>query len=73
MAINPSQVTMGEVFGKKKYMVDFYQFDLCYQKQSEVNEKTISSSKTKILHDYGQYNCVSSSTGYSISLANYIL
>jgi len=68
MAINPSQIAVGEIFGKKKYMVDFYQreykwndsvqaykpiksllddifyrFELCYQKQSEVNEKTISS------------------------------
>ena len=68
MAINPSQISVGEIFGKKKYMVDFYQreykwndsvqtykpiksllddifyrFELCYQKQSEVNEKTISS------------------------------
>ena len=67
MAINPSQITVGEIFGKKKYMVDFYQreykwndsvqafkpiksllddifyrFELCYEKQSEVNEKTIS-------------------------------
>lgn len=67
MAINPSQIAVGEIFGKKKYMVDFYQreykwndsvqsympiksllddifyrFDLCYQKQSQINEKTIS-------------------------------
>lgn len=68
MAINPSQVAVGEIFGKKKYMVDFYQreykwndsiqsfkpikslmddifyrFELCYQEQGDVNEKTISS------------------------------
>jgi uncharacterized protein with ParB-like and HNH nuclease domain len=67
MAINPSQITVGEVFGNKKYMVDFYQreykwndevqsykpiksllddifyrFELSYQKQSEIDDKTIS-------------------------------